>query len=215
MESYLKRVRDERHQFDKRTLLIENTVNPIDLFQDWLKDAMDHAAVEANAMSLSTLGLDGFPESRIVYFKEIFENGLVFYTNYSSDKGKAIAANPNVHSLFFWPETERQVSIKGIATKVPESMSDAYFHSRPKESKLGAWSSHQSEKLDSREELEKRLFAYSEEFKNDVPRPPHWGGYVIHPVSIEFWQGRPSRLHDRFVFEKQADGSWKIFRKNP
>jgi pyridoxamine 5'-phosphate oxidase len=110
---------------------------------------------------------------------------------------------------------ERQVARKGKASKISEEMSDAYFASRPRDSKLGAWASHQSERLESREELEKRLFVLSEQFPEDVPRPPHWGGYVIHPISVEFWQGRPSRLHDRFIFEKQADESWEIYRKNP
>ncbi len=215
MNSFFKRVRDERHQFEKGELDIQKHSSPIELLQIWLKEAVEEAVNEPNAMSVSTIGNDGFPQSRIVYFREMLNNGLVFYTNYLSDKGKAIEGNEKVQALFFWPELERQIAIKGNATKIPESMSDAYFSSRPRDSKLGAWASHQSERMNSREELEKRLFTLSEEFPEEVPRPPHWGGYVIEPISVEFWQGRPSRLHDRFVFEKQTNGSWEIYRKNP
>jgi pyridoxamine 5'-phosphate oxidase len=166
-------------------------------------------------MSVSTVDADMRPSARIVYLKELTKEGFVFYTNYTSGKGKQLAANPTVHLLFFWPELERQISISGQARKVPEAMSDAYFESRPRGSKLGAWASHQSERLADRSELEARLSELAAKYPGAVPRPPHWGGYVVAPEKMEFWQGRPSRLHDRIVFEKDPQGSWEIYRKNP
>jgi pyridoxamine 5'-phosphate oxidase len=180
----------------------------------WLKEAMEKNVHEPNAISVSTIGEDGFPISRIVYLKDLMEEGLVFYTNYSSAKGKAIERNPNVHILIFWPELERQISIKGHVERVPSEMSDAYFESRPWGSKIGAWASHQSDALDSRKELEDRVHEYAEKFPDDVPRPDHWGGYLVRPVEVEFWQGRRSRLHDRIVYRK-SESRWEIFRRNP
>jgi pyridoxamine 5'-phosphate oxidase len=144
----------------------------------------------------------------------LLEEGPIFYTNYASDKGKSIEANPNIQALIFWPGLERQIRIMGTAEKVPEEMSDTYFQSRPWGSKIGAWASHQSEVLASREELEERVHELALKYPVEVPRPPHWGGYLLRPIQIEFWQGRRSRLHDRIVFELE-EGSWKIYRKNP
>ena len=215
MSSFLDQLRNDHHQFDQGKLEDYFGNEPFHLMAQWLRDAMEKPVSEPNAMIVSTADLSGFPRSRVVYWKELLAEGIVFYTNYNSDKGKAIAANPKVHALLYWPEMERQISISGIAEKVPFEMSDTYFQSRPIGSKLGAWASKQSERLESREELEKRVIDFSEKFQENIPTPDFWGGYVIRPVNVEFWQGRPSRLHDRIEFELQSDGSWNIYRKNP
>jgi pyridoxamine 5'-phosphate oxidase len=215
MDQFLNQVRNDHHQFDKGKLEDHVGDEPFALIAKWLQEATLKPVNEPNAMAISTIGLDGFPHSRIVYLKEILSEGIVFYTNYNSDKGKAIAVNNKVNALFFWPELERQISIAGLVEKIPAEMSDDYFHSRPRSSKLGAWASHQSEKLTSRDELEERIQALSEQFPDEVPRPPHWGGYIIQPTRVEFWQGRSSRLHDRIVFEKTTSDAWEVYRKNP
>lgn len=207
-------VRNDHHQFDKGELTDHVGDEPIALFKSWLEEAKSASVSEANAMAISTLDQNDSPKSRIVYFRELWEGGLVFYTNYLSAKGKALNVHPKAHALFFWPTLERQISISGRVTRVPAAMSDAYFASRPRSSQLGAWASAQSEPLDSRSTLEERLIALDKQYPNEVPRPPHWGGFVLFPSEIEFWQGRPSRLHDRIVFE-QLNGGWNIYRRNP
>jgi pyridoxamine 5'-phosphate oxidase len=152
--------------------------------------------------------------SRIVYLKELKDERFVFYTNYLSQKGQQITAHSKVSMLFFWPGLQRQLRIEGTAEKIAEQESDAYFASRPRESQLGAWASRQSETLEGAGDLIAAFEQYDQQFPNDVPRPPHWGGYAIQATSIEFWQGRPSRLHDRIVFVAE-NGSWKQIRKNP
>lgn len=214
MKEFLELLKNDHHQFDQGKLEDFLGVEPMKPMALWLKEAIEKNVHEPNAISVSTIGEDGFPISRIVYLKDLMEEGLVFYTNYSSAKGKAIERNPNVHILIFWPELERQISIKGYAERVPSEMSDAYFESRPWGSKIGAWASHQSETLDSRKELEDRVHEYAEKFPDDVPRPDHWGGYLVRPVEVEFWQGRRSRLHDRIVYRK-SESRWEIFRRNP
>jgi len=214
MEEFLDLLRNDHHSFDQGKLEDHIGNEPFSLLAKWLREAIEKQVSEPNAMSISTIGLDGFPHSRIVYLKELLEEGPIFYTNYASDKGKAIEANPNIHALIFWPGLERQIRIMGTAERVPEELSDIYFQSRPWGSKIGAWASHQSEVLGSREELEKRVHELAMKYPTEVPRPPHWGGYLIRPIQIEFWQGRRSRLHDRIVFDLE-NGSWKIYRKNP
>jgi pyridoxamine 5'-phosphate oxidase len=144
----------------------------------------------------------------------VLENQFVFYTNYNSHKGTDLMHNNTASMLFFWPNLQRQVRIEGVCTKVADVVSDAYFASRPRASQIGAWASNQSEKLDDRYELEQRVEAFALQFPTEVPRPPHWGGYALLPTKVEFWQGRPSRLHDRIVFEQNAD-QWEIYRMNP
>lgn len=213
MDDILRQFRDDHHQFDLGRLEDHVGNEPFTLLRKWLEEAKSTAA-EPNAMVISTVDAQGKPHSRIVYLKEEIAETFVFYTNYNSDKGKDILQNPNVHLMFFWPELERQLNISGRAEKVAEAMSDAYFASRPRMSRLGAWASNQSERLEAREVLEKRLQEFSERFPDEVPRPSHWGGYQVIPEAIEFWQGRPSRLHDRIRFEKEG-GNWLIYRKNP
>ncbi|MFZ2283494.1 MAG: pyridoxamine 5'-phosphate oxidase, partial [Lutibacter sp.] len=163
-----------------------------------------------------TIGADGFPKSRVVLLKKFTWEGFIFFTNYRSEKGKAIALNPNVCLSFFWQGIERQVIIKGIAEKLSENLSDGYFESRPDGSKLGAWASDQSEAVPSRNYLDERLASFEKQFENkEIPRPKHWGGILVKPISIEFWQGRPNRMHDRIRYTLQEDFNWKIERLAP
>lgn len=166
-------------------------------------------------MTLATADASGKPSSRILYLKELNEQGFVFYTNYQSRKGKELAENKQAALLFFWPALERQIRIEGLIEKVPAEISDAYFATRPRGSQLGAWASEQSEALENRPELEHRLEKLAQEFPGEVPRPPHWGGYMLLPLYFEFWQGRPSRLHDRIIYQQEKSGSWNIHRLNP
>lgn len=206
-----------RKSYEKAELLLsEVPENPIELFQKWFYEVDAHFPEnETNAMTVSTLGLDGYPKNRVVLLKKYTFEGFIFYTNYNSEKGKAIAKNPNVCLSFFWHGAERQVIIKGEAEKIAENLSDGYFESRPRGSQLGAWVSNQSE-VANRKDLEKELLILEEEFAGkDIPRPPHWGGYIVKPVEMEFWQGRPNRLHDRIRYKLLPDYNWLIERLAP
>ncbi len=188
--------------------------NPLEQFHKWLQEAIKAEVLEVNAMTLSTIGLDGVPHGRIVLLKEL-DHGFVFFTNYQSQKGKELEANSKASLTFFWPELERQVRIIGEVGKVSQQESDEYFFSRPIGSQIGAWTSPQSEKISSREELNERLLSFQTKFeKEKISRPPHWGGYRLIPSKMEYWQGRPSRLHDRLQYELE-DGKWSIARLAP
>ncbi|MEE9362188.1 MAG: pyridoxamine 5'-phosphate oxidase [Cellulophaga sp.] len=207
-----------RRNYEKSSLT-EGAIsdNPMELFQKWFYEVEATEGVdEPNAMTVSTIGLDGFPKNRIVLLKKYTFEGFVFYSNYESEKGRAITANPNVSASFFWPNLERQVIIKGVVEKIAENLSDGYFESRPEGSKLGAIVSNQSKVIESREVLEEKLKLLEKEYQNkEIERPSYWGGYIIKPVSIEFWQGRPNRLHDRIRYELQKGYNWKIERLAP
>ncbi len=203
----------------EKSALTEDAIsdNPMELFQKWFYEVEASNTVdETNTMAIATIGLDGYPKTRVVLLKRYTYEGFIFYTNYESEKGKSIDVNPNVCLSFFWHSMERQIIIKGTAEKIPENLSDGYFESRPDGSKLGAIVSDQSEVIASRTVLEDKLKALEKEYEGkEIPRPNYWGGYLVRPVSIEFWQGRPNRLHDRIRFTLQADFNWKIERLAP
>lgn len=209
---------DYRKSYEKSELLESNIPeDPINLFNRWFHEVEDFGGVdEVNAMTVSTLGLDGFPKSRVVLLKKFNEEGFIFYTNYNSEKGKAILNNPNICLSFFWHSMERQVIIKGIAEKTSETISDNYFSSRPKGSQLGALVSAQSEVIPNREYLEENLKELEKQFEGkEVPRPSFWGGFLVKPVEVEFWQGRPNRLHDRIRYKLSENYYWNIERLSP
>lgn len=199
-----------RGELQENDLLLE----PLKLFKQWYEDAVSESVQEPSAVVVATV-LDGQVATRVVYLRDILEEGLVFYTNYESQKGKAIEQENRVAMNFHWSELERQVKVKGIAEKVPAEVSDQYFSERPRLSQLGAWASNQSSVIANREELILRMEEFENKFDGQpVPRPENWGGYVVKPTSFEFWQGRPGRLHDRFLFTSEND-VWKVNRLSP
>lgn len=202
------------HEFEKGHLEGFEGIDPHALLELWLEEAVNAEELEPNAFTLSTVSVEGKPSSRIVYLKDLIDKELVLYTNYLSQKGEELAQNPYVSMLFFYPKSSRQIRVEGICTKLDPKISDAYFESRPRYSKLGAIASKQSSLLGSRKELEEKVVKLDKEFGETIPRPDYWGGYKIKPTRFEFWQGRPSRLHDRIVFEWEED-CWRLSRINP
>jgi pyridoxamine 5'-phosphate oxidase len=190
--------------------------NPFRQFDAWFAQAVDAQLPEPNTMTLATVDSRGRPSARIVLIKGVDERGFVFFTNYESRKGRELAENPFASLLFYWIELERQVRIEGTVVKTSAEESDKYFHSRPVGSRIGAWASEQSQVIESRAVLEAREKEFSAQYGENPPRPPHWGGYRLIPDAIEFWQGRPSRLHDRLRYTRTSDnGDWQIARLSP
>ena len=190
--------------------------DPFAQFEKWWKEALDAGVDEVNAMTLATASADGMPDARIVLLKGVDPKGFTFFTNYDSAKGAQLLENPRASLVFFWKELERQVRISGLVVMVSEKESDDYFNSRPENSRIGAWASPQSQPIESREWLEENEKKMRQQFSDGViNRPPHWGGYRVRPTHIEFWQGRPSRLHDRILYSLQTKGDWTIQRLAP
>lgn len=195
---------------------VDLNADPIRQFEEWFQQALAANIPEPNAMTLATATPDGQPSARIVLLKGCDARGFTFFTNYESPKGRELDANPRAALVFFWPTLERQVRVTGRVAKVTRAESEAYFHQRPVEHQLGAWASHQSQVLATREELDRRFEEMRRQFAGQtVPLPPYWGGYRLWPEVIEFWQARPGRLHDRFRYTRQANGGWKIERLSP
>ncbi|KLT72592.1 pyridoxamine 5'-phosphate oxidase [Neisseria arctica] len=192
----------------------ECNANPIVQFEYWLKAAIHAKVNEPTAMNIATVGTDGKPSNRVVLLKEVNSEGFVFFTNYLSRKGRSLEENPFAALTFFWPELERQVRVEGCVSRLSPEASDEYFESRPYTSRIGAWASEQSQVIESKSVLVKRAAAIGLKHPLHVPRPPHWGGYVVIPNYMEFWQGRPSRLHDRICY-RQENGVWLKARLAP
>ncbi len=210
-------IADIRRDYKLKSLEEKDTpANPFDLFDDWWKAAVNSDIDEVNAMTLATVNNDG-ADARIVLLKGYTTEGFVFFTNYNSSKGKQLASNGHAALLFFWKELERQVRIQGAVSKISDEASDAYFYSRPAGSRIGAWASNQSTRIESRQVLEDNEIKYQQQFGDQIPRPPHWGGYIVQPARIEFWQGRPNRLHDRIVYklDNTQDQQWSKCRLAP
>ena len=186
----------------------------IALFKLW-SAVCNHRPADINAMTLATVDKNGRPSTRTVLLKSVDERGFIFFTNYDSRKGRELAENPNAALTFFWSDLERQVCVAGSVTKLPAAESETYFKSRPRGSQLAAWASNQSQSVPDRATLEAKWCELEAKFPNEIPLPPNWGGFILQPERIEFWQGRPSRLHDRFNYSRQPDGSWKIERLSP
>ena len=210
-------IADLRKEYSSQNLLETDVAeNPVEQFGKWWTEAVNSQIDEVNAMTLATASGDGMPSARIVLLKGFDQNGFVFFTNYKSYKALQIEENPKACLVFFWKELERQVRITGLVKKIDEKKSDEYFFSRPQESQIGAWASPQSQVIESRNWLDKKYLELTEEWKEKkIQRPQHWGGFVVRPVIIEFWQGRQSRLHDRIQYTIQQNESWKIERLAP
>ena len=209
-------IADLRKSYEKAELSESAShANPLQQFEQWLNEAISSQVPEPNAMTLATVGSNLRPSTRVVLIKGYDERGIVWYTNYQSHKGRELAAHPQAALQFFWPELERVVRIEGRVEQISEAESDAYYQTRPLGSRIGAWASPQSEVIPSRAQLESSWAEIQAQQGQDPVRPAHWGGYRLVPTYWEFWQGRPSRLHDRIVYVKQADGAWQIQRLAP
>jgi pyridoxamine 5'-phosphate oxidase len=226
---------------DYRRAALDRTgldANPLAQFESWFREATgdqtqsrwrkigialyklwsalrNHRPADINAMTLATADKDGKPSTRTVLLKSVDERGFIFFTNYDSRKGRELAENPHAALTFFWSELERQICVAGTVTQLPVAESEAYFKSRPRGSRLAAWASQQSAPVPDRATLEARWRELEKQFPGNIPLPPNWGGFILKPERIEFWQGRPSRLHDRFSYTRQPDGAWKIERLSP
>lgn len=209
-------VQNLRHDFTKAALEKASARrDPFEQFALWIGEAVEKNLHEPNAMTLSTATPDGFPSSRVVLLRGFDQSGFTFFTNYDSRKGAEIAANPRAALLFYWAPIEKQVRLEGLIEKISEKASDEYFASRPRESRIGAWTSPQSQPIENRRALEEKYAELGERFASgEIERPPNWGGYVLKPVRFEFWQGRASRLHDRLLYTKSGT-SWQIERLAP
>jgi pyridoxamine 5'-phosphate oxidase len=214
-------IADLRQEYTKHELSADTAAeDPIEQFRRWFDQALEAEVEEPNAMTLATAGADGQPSARVVLLKGLDERGFVFYTNYDSQKGSELAQNPQAALVFWWEPLERSVRIEGKAERLPSEESTDYFHSRPRGSQLGAWASPQSHVIDDRTVLEDNLDELRETYDDgeEIPRPQHWGGYVVRPRRIEFWQGRPNRLHDRLRYrrdDERDDGGWTLERLAP
>jgi pyridoxamine 5'-phosphate oxidase len=210
-------IADHRKNYSRPPLLEADVdPDPFRQFRAWLEEALTAGGAEPNALTLATATPDGQPSARTVLLRGIDDAGLVFYTNYDSRKGRELAANPRAALVFYWPELERQVRIEGTVERISPEESDRYFQTRPRDSQLGAWASAQSTVIASRQVLEERFGQVEQAYEGrDVPRPPNWGGYRVRPAVLEFWQGRPGRLHDRLCYRRLPSGPWTIERLSP